>query len=158
MMSSKEEKSSKNLDSDKSNENQSSQQEELYWKWRTIQREQLGVSGNLYMIFASAILGFLLNLMLHLEKSNDLTELLILSFAVFYLVFSLLSYGVFTFNRLNDFRKTAQGHAMGKYEKDVSAETRKIGVWTWSLYYIQICFLSRGFILSVIGILVHIYF
>ncbi len=39
-----------------------------YRKWRNIQREQLGISANLYMIFSSASIGFVLNLLLDKER------------------------------------------------------------------------------------------
>jgi hypothetical protein len=133
------------------------QNEELNKYWRGIQREQLGISANIYMLFASAILAFVLHFLIE-EKDNLVCSIMILlSIAIGFLIFSLGLYGWFTHNRLKDFRKTARYYRLGKKEKKVGELTRDIGRFTWNLYDIQRIFLFLGFIFSVIGICIFIY-
>lgn len=43
-------------------------QDPNYKYWRGVQREQLGVSANLYFVFSSAIFGFTLNFLFDKKK------------------------------------------------------------------------------------------
>jgi len=130
---------------------------ELYRYWRGVQREQLGLSANIYMIFGSAILGFLVNFLV----TNKCTIGLFIKIALFIgalLVFcSLFIYSKFTKNRLNDFRNTARLLNSGKNEEEVRKETELLGKRTWELYICQICFLTFGFLISFFGLSIYIF-
>lgn len=125
--------------------------------WRQVQREQLGTSANIYMLFASAILGFLMHFLIERKDELNCSVIVIVSIATGFLIFSLGFYGWFTHNRLRDFRKTARYYKQGKKEEEVSELTRDIGNFTWNLYDIQRVFLFLGFIFSVIGLCIFIY-
>jgi hypothetical protein len=133
------------------------QNEELNKYWREVQREQLGTSANIYMLFSSAILGFVLHFLIEKKDILVCSIMIFLSIATGFLIFSLGFYGWFTHNRLKDFRKTARYFRFGKKEKEVGELTRDIGIFTWNLYDIQRIFLFLGFIFSVIGLCIFIY-
>lgn len=127
-----------------------------YHYWRDIQRKQLGASANLYMIFASAILGYVVNFLVT-QCHIGCSEKILLSIAAILLLISLLFYGLFVFCRLYDFRKTARLYGMGKSEKVVGILTKRIGCYSWHLFYFQILWLSIGFVFALIGLSFYIY-
>lgn len=129
---------------------------ERYHYWREVQRKQLRDSANLYMIFASAILGYVVNFLVTQHHFHCIVKVL-LSIGTIFLVFSLMFYGLFVFNRLYDFRKTASLYGEGKTEGVVGKLTRRIGKLSWSLFYLQIGWLIFGFIFSLIGFGFYIY-
>lgn len=124
---------------------------EKYNYWREVQRNQLGISANLFMIFASAILGYLLNL-LNTNENLKCPEKTILVIAGVFLIISLILYGLFTLNRLNDFRDTAKLTKAGKSERTIGILTKKDGECTWYLFQWQLRSLGLGFAFSVIGL------
>lgn len=130
---------------------------ERYRYWREVQRTQLGLSANLYMVFASAILGYVVNFLVTKRVEVGCSAKAILTISISFLLLSLIFYGWFTYNRLTDFRKTSQLINKGKSERTVSILTCKLGNCTWYLYYFQLLWLILGFIFSLIGIGVFIY-
>lgn len=70
---------------------------------------------------------------------------------------SILFYGLFTHNRLKDFRKTAKYYKEGKSSKEVSELTADIGELTWRFYDFQRLMLLIGFVVTLIGISIYIY-
>lgn len=126
-------------------------------KWRDIQSEQLGYSANIYFLFSSAILGFELDLWIN--KKNDLSSvtIVLLTISISFIILSLIFYALFTNNRLNDFRQTAQHYKKEKTPNEVSELTKKIGKRTWLFYYIQILFLALGFVFALLGIGIYTY-
>ena len=128
-----------------------------YRYWRDVQRTQLGVSANLYMVFASAILGYIVNFLVTKRDEVGCATMVILSISISFLLLTLIFYGCFSYNRLTDFRRTAQLLYKGKSKRTVSILTRKLGECTWYLYYFQLLWLILGFIFSLIGIGIYIY-
>ena len=126
-------------------------------KWRDIQREQLGYSANIYFLFSSAILGFSLDLWVN--KRNDLScpSIVLLTISTSFIILSLIFYALFTNNRLNDFRQTAQYYKKEKTPNEVSELTEKIGERTWLYYKIQFYSLALGFLFALIGIGIYIF-
>lgn len=129
----------------------------LYRYWRDVQRNQLGISANLYMVFSSAILGYVLNFLVVQRNEAECSTIIVLTISLSFLILSLIFYGWFTYNRLTDFRRTAQLLYKGKSERTVGILTSKVGNCTWYLYYIQLLWLILGFIFSLIGIGIFIY-
>lgn len=130
---------------------------ERYRYWREVQRTQLGLSANLYMVFASAILGLVTNFLITKKfKAGDWT-IGLLSLGAFLILVSLFFYGWFVQNRLSDFQDTARWFKRGKTEREVGVLTRKNGEFTWTLYKRQRCLLVVGFIISLIGFSIYIY-
>ena len=127
-----------------------------YYYWRDLQRTQLGFSANLFMIFASAVLGYVVNFLVTKLQALCIVKIL-LSIGAIHLVLSLLFYGLFVFNRLFDFRKTAKLYGEGKSEGVVGKLTRRIGKCSWWLFYIQIGWLFFGFLFSIVGFGIYIY-
>jgi len=109
----------------------SKSQQKCYAYWRETQRNQLGTSSHIYMIFAAAILGFVLNLLLNHSFKPTGCAKTILIVSSFSLVLSLLVYGLFTNNRLNDFRNTARLTKCAHSEKEIGNITRIQGQITW---------------------------
>ena len=70
---------------------------------------------------------------------------------------SLIFYALFTNNRLNDFRQTAQYYKKEKTPIEVSELTEKIGERTWLYYKIQFYSLALGFLFALIGIGIYIF-
>lgn len=128
----------------------------LYRFWRDVQRNQLGISANIYMVFASAILGYDVNFLVT-KCHIGCIEKVLLSIAAIFLLLSLLFYGLFVFNRLSDFRETARLYKKGKSEKVVGILTQRIGNCSWYLFYFQILWLGIGFIFALIGLSFYIY-
>lgn len=168
-MKNKDEKSSKNLDGSNiritgklkiKNKNVikgKSTNSKLNKYWRQVQREQLGASANIYMIFASAILGFLIHFLIEKKENLGCVIFINISIAITFLIFSLGFYGWFTHNRLRDFRRTAKYYKSGKTEEQVSELTKEIGEFTWKLYDLQRALLFLGFIFSLIGLGIFIF-
>ncbi len=129
----------------------------LYRQWRETQRVQLGISANLYMIFASAIMGYVLNFIVSNKGRVDCEALESLMFGIGFLLLSLVFYGSFTHNRLKDFRLTARYLKEGKTEDQVSELTNEIGQLTWKLYDFQRYCLLVGFIISLIGFTIYLF-
>lgn len=127
-----------------------------YHYWREVQRKQLGDSANLYMIFASAILGYVVNFLVTKHHIQCVVKVL-LSIGTISLALSLIFYGLFVVNRLIDFRNTARFYGEGKTEGAVGKLTQRIGKWSWSLFYLQIGLLAFGFLHSLIGLFILIY-
>lgn len=126
-------------------------------KWRDIQREQLGYSANIYFLFSSAILGFSLDLWVNKKDFLSCISIVLLTISISFIILSLVFYALFTNNRLNDFRQTAEHYRNKKTVTEVSELTKKIGERTWLFYYIQILFLSLGFVFALIGIGIYTY-
>ena len=125
--------------------------------WREVQREQLGVTGNLYMVFASAILAYVVNFLLtHKEEISCIINILLV-FGGVMLLLSLAFHGCFAYNRLKDFRKTARLYKRGKSERAVAFSTKKDGEQTWTFFNFQILSLILGFVLSLLGFIIFIY-
>lgn len=133
---------------------------ESYHYWRDIQRKQIGASANLYMVFASAILGYALNfLILYKDEKGDIfvKTFTTLSISIAFLFASLIFYGWFSHNRLKDFRKTAKLTLDEYSEKEIRERTSDLGDFTWNLYHFQRNALFVGFIISLIGFSIYIY-
>lgn len=128
----------------------------LYRFWRDVQRNQLGISANIYMVFASAILGYDVNFLVT-KYHIGCIEKVLLSIAAIFLLISLAFYGLFVFNRLFDFRKTARLYKKGKSERVVGILTQRNGRCSWHLFYFQILWLGIGFIFTLIGLSFYIY-
>ena len=130
-----------------------------YIYWRGVQREQLGVSANLYFVFSSAIFGFTLNFLFD-NKSECLCFLvkLPLYFSLISLLISICYFAKFTENRLNDFKMTSGLYKDCKTEKQVLSKTDNIGKLTWSYYYEQVKYLKFGFIFSLVGFVLYLFF
>gem|GEM_PF-966068 len=128
-----------------------------YKYWRKVQRKQLGVSANIFLLFATAILGFVMHFLIGNKHILQCNILVLLTVASVFLLFSIGFYGWFTHNRLKDFRMTAQYFNQRKDEIEVGELTNDIGKFTWNLYDYQRLFLFQGFIFSVIGFCIYIY-
>ena len=134
-------------------------QDQNYKYWRGVQREQLGVSANLYFVFSSAIFGFSLNFLF--EKKNEYLHYFIkapLLISLILLLTSIYYFAKFTENRLNDFRDTSRLYGRCKTEKQVLNETDKIGKLTWEYYENQVTFLKLGFTFSLGGFIYYLFF
>lgn len=131
---------------------------ELYRKWREIQRIQLGISANLYLIFASAVLGFDLKFLIEEKDYINLLFKVPLTISIILLVISHFYYARLTHNRLIDFRLTSYWLKKGKTEFEVARLTRKKGEITWKYYNYQRCTLIIGFLISLVFFGVYIYF
>lgn len=133
--------------------------DENYKYWRGVQREQLGISANLYFVFSSAIFGFTLNFLF--DNKNECLCLLVklpLYFSLISLFISICYFAKFTENRLNDFRETARLYGQCKTEEQVLSETDKIGKLTWEYYENQVTFLKLGFTFSLGGFIYYLFF
>lgn len=129
----------------------------LYRNWREVQRNQLGISANLYMVFASAIFGYVVNFLVTNKNKIDLSSMTALSISLIFLLLSLCFYSWFTHNRLKDFRKTAKLYEANYSETEVGNKTLEIGELTWNLYDFQRYSLIAGFGISLIGFSIYIY-
>ena len=130
-----------------------------YKYWRGVQREQLGVSSNLYFVFSSAIFGFALNFLF--EKKNEYLHYFIkapLLISLILLLISICYFAKFTENRLNDFRKTSRLYGDCKTEEEVLSATDKIGKLTWEYYENQVTFLKLGFTFALVGFVLYLFF
>lgn len=127
-----------------------------YRYWREVQRTQLGVSANLYMAFASAVFGYIVNFLATKEFIECVSKV-ILIIGIVFLLLSLIFYSWFTHNRLKDFRKTAKLFGQGYSETEVSNKTSELGELTWNLYDFQRYCLIAGFIISLLGFSIYIY-
>ena len=128
-----------------------------YKYWRGVQREQLGVSANLYFVFSSAIFGFSLNFLF--EKKNEYLHYFIkapLLISLILLLTSICYFAKFTENRLDDFRETSRLYGDCKTEEQVLSETDKIGKLSWKYYYEQVKYLKFGFIFSLCGFVLYL--
>lgn len=134
-------------------------QDQNYKYWRGVQREQLGVSANLYFVFSSAIFGFALNFLFD-NKSECLCFLvkLPLYFSLILLLISICYFAKFTENRLNDFRKTSRLYGDCKTEEEVLSATDNIGKLTWEYYENQVTFLKLGFTFALVGFVLYLFF
>lgn len=133
---------------------------DLYRKWREVQKTQLGASANLYMVFASAILGYAVNFLVSTkDKNEDIYRMTLtpITISIAFLFASLIFYGWFTHNRLKDFRETAKLTKMGFTEDQIQEKTAELGEKTWDLYHYQRCTLLVGFIISLIGFGIYIF-
>lgn len=134
-------------------------QDENYKYWRGVQREQLGVSANLYFVFSSAIFGFTLNFLF--EKKNEYLYYFIkapLLVSLILLLISICYFAQFTENRLKDFRETSRLYRDCKTEKKVLSATDKIGKSTWEYYENQVTFLKLGFTYALLGFILYLFF
>lgn len=122
-----------------------------YQYWREVQRNQLGISANIFFTFSSAILWAVLNYFLSKEVNQPLNCCLFLAITSnVFLFLSIIFYAFFTFNRLLDFRKTAKLYKKGYSTLKVENDTRRSGEITWILYYAQIISMVIGVIFSLI--------
>lgn len=134
-------------------------QDDNYKYWRGVQRQQLGVSANLYFVFSSAIFGFTLNFLF--DKKNECLYLFVestLFISLFLLLISICYFAKFTENRLKDFKMTSGLYKDCKTEKQVLSETDEIGKLTWKYYYEQVRYLKFGFIFSLCGFVLYLFF
>lgn len=127
-----------------------------YQYWREVQRNQLGISAHLLMVFASGILGYIINYLL-LESEVIFSSLVLFTLGMFLLLLSIVFYSLFSLNRLSDFRRTAKLTSQGKSEKAIGILTRSTGERTWCLFYLQLGSLALGFIVSLIAFGIIIY-
>ena len=121
----------------------------------------MGDSANLYMIFASAVFGYVVNFMIENKDKNEtiyIVSFTILSISACFLAFSLMFYGWFTHNRLKDFRKTSKLILDGYSERKIRNRTADLGELTWNLYNYQRNTLLVGFSISLIAFCIYIYF
>lgn len=128
-----------------------------YKHWREIQRNQLGVSANLYFIFSSAIFGFILNFLITKIDFIFYEEKFFLFTSIIFLIISFIFYSIFTENRLKDFRDTAKYINKSLDYDEISKLTESIGKRSWHLYDRQRCFLILGFIFAFIGFSIFIF-
>ncbi len=146
---------------DKKTPEKSNKKDEFYnYKdWREIQRNQLGISANLYFVFSSAIFGYTLNFLLADKNKSTLNcpAKIILYLSLIFILTSLLFYAIFTENRLKDFRKTAQLINEGKTSDEIKEITRPIGINTWSNYNLQRYSLFIGFVVSLVGFSIYLF-
>ncbi|WP_319500716.1 hypothetical protein [uncultured Draconibacterium sp.] len=126
--------------------------EKNYNYWRDVQRKQLGISANLFLLFATATLGYIIDLLIKKEIEIKCSEKTILIIGISFLIISLLFYSIFTLNRLFDFRKTAQLYRNGNSTKEVNELTQKNGQYTWYLFYGQVLFVGLAFIMCLVGL------
>ncbi len=126
-------------------------------KWRDIQRDQLGVSANLYFIFGTAILGYNLDLLINKKNLLACESIVLLTISESFIILSLFFYALFTNNRLYDFRQTAKYYKQNKTTEEISELTDRIGKNTWLFYRIEMFLLFFGFIFALIGIGIYIY-
>ena len=149
------------IETDKKIPEKSKKKDEFYnYKyWREIQRNQLGISANLYFVFSSAIFGYTLNFLLADKNKSTLNcpAKIILYFSLIFILTSLLFYAIFTENRLKDFRKTAQLINEGKTSDEIKEITRPIGINTWSNYNLQRYSLFIGFVVSLVGFSIYLF-
>lgn len=108
-------------------------------------------------LFSSAILGFSVDLWVNKKDCLSCVSVVLLTISISFIILSLIFYALFTNNRLNDFRQTAKYYKKEKTASEVSELTEKIGERSWSYYYIQIFFLTFGFLFALIGIGIYIY-
>ncbi len=151
----KESKLSKNCDDLKSESEK--EKTELYRYWRGVQRNQLGLSANLYMVFASAILGFVVNYLLMNRYNIELLIKLTLLLGIVIILCSLFLYAKFIENRLIDFRLTSRLIENGFSEKQIGNRTSLLGKKTWRLYKYQRCSLYIGFLVTLLNFLFIIF-
>lgn len=130
--------------------------EQTYFYWRGEQRKQLGVCANLYFLFSSALLGFVVNLLVEKEPKSC-PAIVILIVSSLFLISAVVLFGVFNDNRLKDFRMTARLSGLAKTPKEIEEETDLIGKKTWTCFFWMRGLLFLGFIFSIIGISVHIF-
>lgn len=130
-----------------------------YKYWREVQREQLGVSANLYFVFSSAIFGFTLNFLFD-NKSECLCYFIKapLLISLVLLLISICYFAKFTENRLKDFKMTSGLYKDCKTEKQVLSKTDEVGKLTWEYYYKQVKYLKFGFIFSLCGFVLYLFF
>ncbi len=128
-----------------------------YKYWREIQRNQLGISANLYFVFSSAIFGFELNFLIINKDKLNCTENIILYFSLIVILISLFFYTIFTDNRLKDFRNTAQLINDGKSKDEIKDITKSAGENTWSYYDLQRYSLFIGFVISLVGFSIYLF-
>lgn len=128
-----------------------------YRYWREVQRNQLGVSANLYFIFTSAIFGFILNFLVGYKSQLFHCEKHFLIPSLAFLLISFLFYALFTENRLKDFRKTAELINEKESFENISRLTKKRGINSWSYYDLQRYSLLVGFIFALIGLSIFIF-
>ena len=147
------------IETDKKIPEKSKKKDEFYnYKyWRDIQRNQLGISANLYFVFSSAIFGFELNFLITNKGKLNCPENITLSFSLIAILISLFFYTIVTDNRLKDFRNTAQLINDGKSNDEIKAATKSAGEKTWSCYNRQRYSVFIGFIISLIGFSIYLF-
>lgn len=129
-----------------------------YKYWREVQRNQLGVSANLYFIFSSAIFGYVINFTIVNKDDFFHCEIYLLIPSLIFLLISFLFYALFTENRLKDFRKTAELINDNSVAiENIPRLTKKRGVDSWSYYNLQRYSLLVGFIFALIGLSIFIF-
>ncbi|MEY4875878.1 MAG: hypothetical protein RL708_1027 [Bacteroidota bacterium] len=126
-----------------------------YFYWREQQRKQLSESANLFFIFSSATIGFILKVMVDKVNSPVKCWFYIFGISLFFLVVSIISYTFLVVNRLYDFRKTANFYDEGKTTKEIEYLTKEKGNLTWTLFGIQMILLAIGLIFFVFGLMTY---
>lgn len=129
-----------------------------YKYWREVQRNQLGVSANLYFIFSSAIFGYVINFTIVNKDDFFHCEIYLLIQSLIFLLISFLFYTLFTENRLKDFKRTAELINDNSVAiENIPRLTKKRGVDSWSYYNLQRYSLLVGFIFALIGLSIFIF-
>lgn len=128
----------------------------LYFYWREVQRKQLGYSANLFFLFASGLLAFTLkelNIVNYLicETSCKNFPLIV---SIVFCVCSIVLYGLFSYNRLHDFRSTARLYKSGLSIKKVSEMTSASGKNSWILFKLQLTTLTISFLALLIYLII----
>lgn len=122
-----------------------------YNEWREKQRNQLSESSNIFFLFASAQLGFIISFIPKEIGSVNGCCIKFFFFLTSILLFvSLVLYGLLALNRLKDFRKTARLINDGKSTDEISASTEDVGQLTWTLFYLQLGFLAAGTLVTIV--------
>ncbi len=126
---------------------------ELNTFWRKVQREQLGISANVYLTFTTAVLGFMVNfLSQHLEIIKSGLFMFSSITGNIFLIISITFYSLFTHNRLKDFRETARLYKNNKTTSEVASLTHQLGQTTWYYYQLQTVFLILGVLFSIVAL------
>jgi hypothetical protein len=128
-----------------------------YIYWREVQRNQLGISANLYFIFSASIFGFTIKFLIDNKNCLNCVVITLLLISLTFLILSLYFFTVFTENRLKDFRETAKLINDKKNKEEIKNATKNFGINTWSYYNLQRYTLFLGFIFSIISFLIYIF-
>jgi len=133
----------------------------IRWQGRTI--NQMGFAINVLLILSTGALGFIISILLHLDKCRTPIEFVILLHGALFFAFSILLGCICSINRLSSFRLTAQ--IARSREKKINLDTiqyrrNKVNIkdqYTWRLFKWQYWLFFLGAIISSIGIAVKLF-
>lgn len=134
----------------------------IRWQGRTI--EQMGFTINVLLILSTGAMGFIISILLHLDKCRSPVEFIILFNGAFLFAFSILFGCICSINRLSSFRITAQIARSREKHKDVLIRrsnrkvVKKKDRSTWCLFKCQYWFFFSGAVISGIGIALKLFF